>query len=247
MELETNLDLGLTKVGKPRKRKPKTKNVYFTEETENAILQYRSAKTYEEKNKLYNQSIHYAFYKLAENIIHTFKFYYTDVDNIEDLKYEVISFLLQKIDLYDQSKGKAYSYFGTIVKRYLILYNQKNYKKVTSKIDFQEIHNEENTISKLIEQPNENPIDRLDVIDILVKYLEDNLFDLFEKADEIKTADAIIEIFKKRDKLDITNKKAIFIYVKEMTDVNSITITKVIKQIKIIYRKILNSHIENID
>jgi len=70
MELETNLDLGLTKVGKPRKRKPKTKNVYFTEETENAILQYRSAKTYEEKNKLYNQSIHYAFYKLAENILY---------------------------------------------------------------------------------------------------------------------------------------------------------------------------------
>ena len=84
-----------TKSGKPRKRKPKTKNVYFTEETEEAILKYRSSKTYDEKNRLYNEKIHYAFYKLAENIIHTFKFYYTDVDNIEDLKYEVISFLLQ--------------------------------------------------------------------------------------------------------------------------------------------------------
>lgn len=247
MELENATDLGLTKVGKPRKRKPKTKNVYFTEATEAAILQYRCAKTYDEKNRIYNESIHYAFYKLAENIIHTFKFYYTDVDNIEDLKYEVISFLLQKIDLYDQSKGKAYSYFGTIVKRYLILYNQKNYKKVTSKIDFQEIHNEENTISKLIEQPNNDEIDRLDVIDLLIKYVDDNLFDLFEKADEIKAADAVIEIFKKRDKLDIANKKAIFIYIKEITDVNSITITKVIKKIKGLYLNILNSHIENID
>jgi hypothetical protein len=237
----------LTKSGKPRKRKPKTKNVYFTEETEEAILQYRVASTYSEKNKIYNEKIHYAFYKLVENIIHTFKFYYTDVENIEDLKYEVISFLLQKIDLYDQSKGKAYSYFGTIVKRYLILYNQKNYKKAVAKIDFKEIHNEENTISKLIEEPISENIDRLDIIDVFTKYIDDNLFDLFEKTDEIKTADALLEIFKKRDNLDIFNKKAIFIYVKEIADVPSITITKVIKKLKDIYKQILNDFIENID
>ena len=239
--------LGLTKVGKPRKRKPKQKNVYFTEDTESAILEYRKAKTYDEKNRLYNEKIHYAFYKLVENIIHTFKFYYTDVDNIEDLKYEVISFLLQKIDLYDQSKGKAYSYFGTIVKRYLILYNQKNYKKVTSKIDFQEIHNDENTITNLIEEPSNTEIDRLDVLDVFIKEVEDNLFDMFDKSDEIKAADAILEIFRKREKIDIFNKKAIFIYVKEITDVSSLTITKVIKQLKEVYKSIVNRYIENMD
>lgn len=237
----------LTKSGKPRKRKPKTKNVYFTADTEQAILDYRTAKTYYEKNKIYNEKIHYAFYKLAENIIHTFKFYYTDVENIEDLKYEIISFLLQKIDLYNQSKGKAYSYFGTIVKRYLILYNQKNYKKVVSKIDFNEIHNEEQTIEKLIEQPIDNNIDRLYIIETFIKKVDDNLFDLFEKADEIKTADAILEIFKKRDNIDIFNKKAIFIYIKEMVDVQSLTITKVIKKLKDIYKEVLDNYIENAD
>lgn len=237
----------LTKKGKPRKRKPKQKNVYFTDETEEAILKYRIAKTYDEKNKLYNEKIHSAFYKLAENIIHTFKFYYTDVENIEDLKYEVISFLLQKIDLYDQSKGKAYSYFGTIVKRYLILYNQKNYKKTISKIDFQDIHNEENTITKLIDDPNNNEVDRLDVLDIFIKNIDDNLLDLFEKPEELKTADAILEILKKRENIDIINKKAVFIYVKEMADVQSSTITKVIKRLKLIYKDILFNHIENMD
>jgi len=239
--------LRLTKLGKPRKRKPKTKNVYFTEETEQAILDYRCAKTYDEKNRLYNEKIHHAFYKLAENIIHTFKFYYTDVENIEDLKYEIISFLLQKIDLYDQSKGKAYSYFGTIVKRYLILYNQKNYKKVVSKIDFQEIHNEEKTINKLIEEPTNMDIDRLDVIDEFINRVHTNLFEFFDKTDEIKTADAILEIFQKRSNLDIFNKKAIFIYIKEIVDVPSLTITKVIKKLKFIYKDVLNDHIENID
>jgi hypothetical protein len=97
----------LTKKGEVRKRKPKVKNNYFTSETEEAILKYRSTKSLAERNRIYNQDIHYGFYKLVENIIHTFKFYYTEVDNIEDLKYEVISFLLQKLDLYYQSKGKA--------------------------------------------------------------------------------------------------------------------------------------------
>jgi hypothetical protein len=237
----------LTKKGAPRKRKPKTKNVYFTEDTENAILAYRVAKTYDEKNRLYNEKIHNAFYKLAENIIHTFKFYYTDVDNIEDLKYEVISFLLQKIDLYDQSKGKAYSYFGTIVKRYLILYNQKNYKKILSKTDFQEIHNEEKTIDLLIEKPESNDIDRLGVIDMFIKEIDDKMFEMFDKAEDLKTADAILEIFRKRNNIDIFNKKAIFIYVKEIADVPSITITKVIKKLKSVYKRILEHYIQNID
>jgi hypothetical protein len=244
---ESNDVISLTKKGEPRKRKPKTKNVYFTEDTEAAILAYRSAKTYDEKNRVYNEKIHNAFYKLAENIIHTFKFYYTDVDNIEDLKYEVISFLLQKIDLYDQSKGKAYSYFGTIVKRYLILYNQKNYKKILSKTDFQEIHNEEKTIAKLIEEPESSEIDRLHVIEMFIKEVEDNLFDMFDKPEDLRTADAILEIFKKRDNIDIFNKKAIFIYVKEITDVQSITITRVIKKLKNVYKDILEHYIKNID
>ena len=244
---ESSEVIQLTKKGEPRKRKPKTKNVYFTEDTEAAILAYRTALTYDEKNRIYNEKIHNAFYKLAENIIHTFKFYYTDVDNIEDLKYEVISFLLQKINLYDQSKGKAYSYFGTIVKRYLILYNQKNYKKILSKTDFQEIHNEEKTISKLIELPESSDIDRLQVLEMFIKEVEDNLFDMFDKSEDLRTADAILEIFKKRDNIDIFNKKAIFIYVKEITDVQSITITRVIKKLKSVYKRILEYYIKNID
>ncbi len=110
--LDKEEEVLLTKKGEPRKRKPKTKNNYFTLETEEAILEYRNTPNQAKRNKIYNERIHYGFYKLVENIIHTFKFYYTEVDNIEDLKYEVISFLLQKLDLYDQSKGKAYSYFG---------------------------------------------------------------------------------------------------------------------------------------
>ncbi len=237
----------LTKKGDPRKRKPKVKNNYFTIDTEEAILRYRNNKNQAERNSIYNKDIHYGFYKLVENIIHTFKFYYTEVDNIEDLKYEVISFLLQKLDLYDQSKGKAYSYFGTIAKRYLIIYNQKNYKKLVSKAEIGEQHDDNALVNSIIVKEPEPELDRLDVVELFVKYVDDNLLDLFDKTDEAKVADAILEIFKKRENIDIFNKKAVFIYVKEMTDTQSNTITKVIKKLKVIYKKILDNYLENND
>lgn len=236
----------LTKKGEPRKRKPKTKNNYFTKETEDAIIRYRNCTDQGERNKIYNEYIHYGFYKLVENIIHTFKFYYTEVDNIEDLKYEVISFLLQKLDLYNQSKGKAYSYFGTIAKRYLIIYNQKNYKKFLSKAEIGEEHDDDDSINFFIKEP-EPEMDKMDVVEKFIKYVDDNLLDLFEKEEEIKVADALVEIFKKRENIDIFNKKAVFIYVKEMTDAQSNTITKVIKKLKLIYKDILNDYLENND
>lgn len=248
VEIEKDIEfIGLTKKGAVRKRKPKTKNVYFTSDTEEAILRYRKALSIEERNKIYNAEIHNAFYKLSENIIHTFKFYYTEVDNIEDLKFEVISFLLQKLHLYDQSKGKAYSYFGTIAKRYLIIYNQKNYKKLLAKIEVSEIDNQYGTHESLVLDPDYEEIDRLDIIELFIKNVDDNLLDLFEKDDEMKAADAILEIFKKRENIDIFNKKALFIYVKEIANVPSNTITKVVKKLKGIYLSILHDQIENHD
>ena len=122
-----------TKKGTIRKRKPKTKNLYFTEDTENAIIEYLAESDPKLRNKIYNERIWYGFHKLTENIIHTFKFYYTEVETIAELQHEVTSFLLEKLHLYKKEKGKAYSYFGTIAKRYLIIYNNNNYKKLKQK------------------------------------------------------------------------------------------------------------------
>lgn len=247
MAVKEEEEILLTKKGKPRKRKPKVKNNYFTKETEDAILKYRKTTDPAERNRIYNEEIHYGFYKLVENIIHTFKFYYTEVDNIEDLKYEVISFLLQKLDLYDPSKGKAYSYFGTIAKRYLIIYNQKNYKKFLSKAEISNESDDDDNVSRVFIVEEESELDKLDVVEIFIKHVDDKLLELFEKDDEIKVADALLEIFKKRTNIDIFNKKAVFIYVKEMTDCQSNTITKVIKKLKTIYKDILDDYLENSD
>ena len=124
-----------------RKRRKKSKN-YFTQDTENAIVLYNNTPDPKMRSDIYAKEIHYPFFKLTENIIHTFKFYYTDgVENLEDLQHEIITFLLSKIHKFDPTNGaKAYSYFGTIVKRWLIVYNQKNYGKKIKNISISDLN-----------------------------------------------------------------------------------------------------------
>ena len=109
----------------PRKKK---NNQYWPREVDDYIIAYNSTDDAEEKAKIFERYLHYPFYKLSENIIHTFKFYYTDVDDVEDLKHKIIALVIEeKIDKFDPSKGaKSYSYFGTIIKRWLINDNNKN-------------------------------------------------------------------------------------------------------------------------
>jgi hypothetical protein len=111
----------------------------------------------------------------------------------------------------------------------------------------EEIDNADKTHEKLIIGLEEETINRSSVIDQFVKYVDDNLIKLFDKDNEIKVADAILQVFKRRENIDIFNKKALFIYVKEMTDCQSNTITKVIKKLKTVYKEVLDHHIENVD
>jgi hypothetical protein len=236
--------VSLTKKGQVRKRKPKEPRVYFTQETEDAIIEYLTTKDETERNKIYNERIAYAFYKLSENIIHTFKFYYTDMDTIEELKHEVISFLLEKLHLYNQDKGKAFSYFGTIAKRYLIVYNNNNYKKLQEKVDIEELDEDENTKYKSLHDKGED-IDPNNFIDQYVKYIDTHLYTLFPKSQDAKTADAIVELFRKRESLDIFNKKALYIYIREITDTSTPQITKITKKLKTLYVKLYNEYYEH--
>jgi len=228
--------LALTKRGKPRKRKPKEPRIYFTQDTEDAIVEYLITVDTAERNRIYNERIEYGFYKLAENIIHTFKFYYTDTDTIEELKHEVITFLLEKLHLYKPEKGKAFSYFGTIAKRYLIVYNENNYKKLQEKVDVDESDDEQMSLYEN-DKNIENMLDG--------NTFMDQLFRLFPKKQDAQTADAIVELFRKRETLEIFNKKALYIYIREITDVSTPQITKIIKKLKLIYAHLYNEYYEH--
>jgi hypothetical protein len=224
---------------------------YFTQDTENAIIAYNLSSDSVEKSKIYNDKIHYAFFKLTQTIIHTFKFYHTEVENIEDLQHEIIIFLLSKIHKFDASNGaKAYSYFGTIVKRWLILYNQKNYSKKISSSPI-EILEEDNSHSYTIEE-NNSPSDKLShndkislFMDLYIEYCTNNIYTLFPKEGDAKIADAVLELFRKRDHIQIFNKKALYIYIKEIIDVKTPKITKIADKLYDIFKTNYVFYLEN--
>jgi hypothetical protein len=238
----------LTKKGTVRKRKPKKANVYFTQETEDAILEYLKSKNQKNRNKIFNEKINYAFHKLTENIIHTFKFYYTEVDTIPELQHEVVAFLLEKLHLYKPEKGKAFSYFGTIAKRYLILYNNANYKKLKDKAPVEAVDEDKTITTDLINVSDKeaSSADNPDTfLTQFIKYIDINLFELFPKNRDAKIADAILELFKRSENLDIFNKKALYIYIKEITDSSTPQITKIIKRLKTAYIQKYNEYFEH--
>ena len=189
----------------------KSKNNYFTKETEEYIKKYNVSEDIEYKNDIFTKHIYYPFYKLAENIIHTFKFYYTDVEKIEDLKHEVVTMLMsEKIDKFDPDNGaKAYSYFGTIVKRWLINYNNKNYKKLKQIGSWDDIEDSYEVKSDL---RSKDAISLASFLDSWIEHVYGELDDMFSKQSDKEIADAVLTVFKTRHDLDIFKKKVFLIF-----------------------------------
>ncbi len=225
-----------------KKRGRKSKRQYFTEDTEHAIIEYLASEDQVERNHIYNTRIHHSFYKLSENLIHTFKFYYTEVEDLEDLKHEVICFLLEKLHYFKVGKGKAFSYFSIVGKNYLILYNNKNYAKKKKKADLLEVDTD-NEILNGFERKEVHDV-KVEFLDMYIKHVDANLSKYFKKEDEIKVADAVLTVLKNREHLEIFNKKAIYIYIREITGLETPIITKVVKKLKNIFNTTYSRYLE---
>jgi|TARA_B110000908_G_scaffold20687_1_gene23183 hypothetical protein len=228
----------------PKKRRPKSKN-YFTQETEDYIVKYNNQPDSEIRSKIYETHIHYPFFKLTQNIIHTFKFYHTEVENLEHLQHEIITFLLTKMHLFDPSRGaKAYSYFGTIVKRWLILYNTKNYTKKVKKVDVDVLTGENSTyVYSMGDDKVKSDLDKY--VDLFVDYTTENILELFPKKNDAQIADAILELFRKRETIEVFNKKALYIYIREMVDVKTPKITKIADKLHEVFKSQYIFYLEN--
>jgi DNA-directed RNA polymerase specialized sigma24 family protein len=235
----------------------KNKN-YFTHDTELAIIKYVHTEDYAERNKIYREEIHYALFKLTQNLIHTFKFYYTEETNLEDLQHEVITFLLTKLDRFNPENGaKAYSYFGTIAKRYLIASNQKNYKKRMELLSLDNLNIEQedgeyvhgdvlDVNGTQADAETYHPVDQVsEFLDLYVEHCTDNIYELFPKDEDAQIADAILELFRKREHITIFNKKALYIYIREIIDIKTPRITKVASELGDLYKKHYAFYIEN--
>ena len=207
----------------------KRKNYYFTDVTEKAIIRYNNEERPVMRNRIYNDHIKDAFDKLCENIIHTFKFYYFDVSS-EEVKNEVVSFLVMNMHKYTEGKGKAFSYFSIVAKNYLILHNNNNYKKMKThdKID---VMDWDRSIQTEISQKDTDSSYK-EFVSQMLEYWDNNMNVIFRRQKDIRVADAVLHIFRIKGSIELFNKKALYILIREMTQSNTQHITRVINVMK---------------
>jgi len=216
----------------PKKKKPK-KKLYFGPEVQDAIVRYNALDRDEnqaERNKIYGEEIHKAFDKLCENIINTFKFEYFD-DVYIDVKHAVVAFLVMNMHKYDHTKGsKAFSYFSVVAKNYLILHNNTNYSRYKKTIDITKIDIKGKTYDS----------DTDEFFESLIRYFDKQIPSIFKKKKDIDIAYAIVELMKRRHEIENFNKKSLYILIREMTNVETVHITRVTNVMKKYYLKMLN-------
>ena len=213
----------------PRKAKKGSSRYYFTQKTEDAIIRYNSEERAPMRNKIYNDHIAAAFDKLCENIIHTFKFYYFDVSS-EEVKHEVVSFLVMNMHKFTAGKGKAFSYFSIVAKNYLILHNNNNYKKMKTH-DKEDVLDWDRSIQTEIQQKDTSQAYN-EFVKQMLEYWDNNMNVIFRRHKDIRVADAVLHIFRIKGNIENFNKKALYILIREMTQSNTQHITRVINVMK---------------
>jgi len=229
---------------KKKGRKPKQAN-YFDVQEEMAVINFLSAKTYEEKNKIYNDFLKKPLDKMISSIIRRYKLYRKDMDFYE-IHIDTHSFLMTKIEKFKPSKEKkAYSYFGTICKNYLMGQIIKDQKETNRKISYEDISSDlENSeqFSYYIEK------DTLDYSSVISKFLiELDTFIKNEKMsdNEKKLGLALYELFENYESIFIGNdnnkfnKNIVLLSLREMTNLSTKEIRSSMKKFKLIYLNLI--------
>ena len=213
----------------PRKAKKGSTRYYFTDSTEKAIIRHNNETRAHMRERIYNEHIRTPFEKLAENIIHTFKFYYFDVPS-EDVKHEVVSFLYMNMHKFTEGKGKAFSYFSIVAKNYLILHNNNNYKKM-KQTDSEEVTDYKR--DPITEASRDDMLTaKKEYLDLFIEYWANNLTTVFKRKQDMDVANSVLYLMENRENIDNFNKKALYIMIREMTNSNTQHITRVVNVMK---------------
>ena len=236
-------------LSKKRGRKAVKEN-YFDVREEEAVRKFLIAETSYEKNKIYNQFLKLPLDKMISSIIRRYKLYRKDM-NFEEIHTDTHSFLMTKVDKFKPDKNKkAYSYFGTICKNYLMGQIIKDQKETNRKISYEDIS------SSLEERPDMSYRIDDDIIEtdyVINKYLEE-LKDYIESEqlndNEKKLGYALIDLFDNYESIfsgtdnNKFNKNVILLSLREMTNLSTKEIRSSIKRFKKLYL-VIQSKIKN--
>jgi hypothetical protein len=215
---------------------------YFTSSTQEAICKFQCSVEKAEREKLYIDEIMPAFEKLVENLINIHKFS-SMYDSYEDLKSDCVNFLFETIHKFNQSMGtNAFSYFNVVAKNWLIIKTKQKAQKTKRMVSLSDVEMLSNSEIQIIEEYNMVPSQDhdLDKAAYMAKILK-MLYDIRAKVkveNELACINSVITIFENIDDIDILNKSAIFIYMRELSGLSPKQLTTSIQSIKKHYNKL---------
>jgi hypothetical protein len=223
-----------------KKKKPTTEN-YFDIREETAVRMFLTASTFDEKNKIYNDFLRHPLDKMISSIIRRYKLYRKDMDFIE-IHTDTHSFLMTKIDKFSPSKEKkAYSYFGTICKNYLMGQILKDQKEMNRKVSYEDISGDLENRAEMVYYLDVEPDVEVNIIPILKSYIKDVLEENDLNDNEIKLGIALIEVLDNYETIfpasdnNKFNKNVILLSLREMTNLSTKEIRASMKKYKKIY------------
>jgi len=216
---------------KPKKNHKKG-NQYFTKEHENAIVDYVKTDCVKERTALYSEYIGPAFDEMVDKIVYTYKF--TTLPNIDSLKDECKIWLITILPKYSQEKAKAFSYFSVITKNWFIHKVKKQGKKRKTEVEIFDIPKE----LELRYISTHNPYHAKREHEEFFKLLRAEM-DSWEnekmKGKEEKVLNAVQILFESADDIEIFNKKAIYLYLREITGLNTKQVVNNLNKIRTKY------------
>jgi hypothetical protein len=198
-----------------------------------AISAYnQSAENEALREKIYRRFIYPAFMKLSENIINKIKPDYID-SSFQDLQTDLVTFLTARLNKFNPNAGKAYSYYTRTALNYIIAENQKGYAKLKADTLEIDIDEQRNIITEIHNEEMREVLHYF--MDAYIEYCYDNLNYIFSNPTDIHVADSVLHIFETRENIENFNKKALYIFIRERTGLETTNITRVIKTLKEIY------------
>ena len=148
-----------------------------------------------------------------------------------DVQKETVSHLVSNIHKFEEGKGKAFSYFSIVAKNYLIFHNNNNYKRFNQQVNISETPSE-STVCLQTNDSYHKDVEVDEFMRMMIAYWESNVNKVFTKERDLSIANAVIELFRNYKRIDCFNKKALYFYIREMSDCRTQQITKVINKFK---------------
>tara|TARA_Y100000310_G_scaffold331460_1_gene405086 strand:+ start:801 stop:1541 length:741 start_codon:yes stop_codon:yes gene_type:complete len=235
-----------------KRGRKRTTNLYFGPTQENAVVEFLSTADEDKRNKIFNTHLRAPLNKMIESIIRRYKLYRKEY-SYEDIHSDTLSFLATKMEKFQPSKNKkAYSYFGTICKNYLLGQLLKADKRMKSDLSYEDMYK---TVEEMddyvysIEDTEKTPLEEF--IKEISGSIKEEMKEIKITENEKRVGDALIvvldnweTIFEQVESGNKYNKNLILSYIRELSGLTTKDIRVSMRRYKKIYTALKNLKID---